>query len=73
MVMDFGLATCSYAWITDGTNELAKETHMDSDQTTAFSVTQFWAEPVGRPSYVWRPTTSYHLCPDGSFGTACSH
>jgi hypothetical protein len=73
IVTEFGLATCSYSWLTGGTSELAKETHRDSGQTTAYSVTQFWAEPVGRPSYVWRPTASYHFCPDGSFGTACSH
>jgi hypothetical protein len=69
---EFGLATCSYEWLTRGTDQLAKEVHRDSGQTTAFSITQFWAQPEGRPQYVWRPTASYHFCPDGSFGTNCS-
>lgn len=69
---EFGLATCSYDWLTGGTDQLAKEVHRDSGQTTAYAIIQFWAQPEGRPQYVWRPTASYHFCPDGSFGTNCS-
>lgn len=69
---DFGCVTCSYSWLIGGTDQLAVEKHMDRGQTSTFSVTQFWAKPEGRPSYVWRPTASYNFCPDGSFGTKCS-
>ncbi|MBU1169407.1 MAG: hypothetical protein KKD44_07565 [Proteobacteria bacterium] len=70
---EFGCVTCSYSWLLGGTDQLAVEKHMDRSQTATFSVTQFWAEPEGRPSNVWRPTANYQFCPDGSFGTACSH
>ncbi len=67
----FGYATCSYDWLIGGTDQLAMEYHRDGNMTTAYSITQFWAEPEGRPQYVWRPTASYHFCPDGSFGPVC--
>ena len=67
----FGYATCSYSWLFGGVDELAKETHLNKEKTTAFSTTTFWAQPEGRPQFVYRPTASYHFCPDGSLGTAC--